>query len=449
MPRDPIHEPWSPQDSLDLYNVSLWGAGFFHVNDEGRLVVRPRRSEGPSIDLKELVEDLRRRGHDLPLLVRFSDILRERIQEISGCFRRACNEYEYNGGYRGVYPIKVNQQAQVVADLLACGKEHGLGLEVGSKPEMLAALAIHNEPDALIVCNGYKDAAYVETAILAQKLGRYPVLVIDRFRDLEIILHVARQHGIRPHLGVRAKLQARGAGRWAESGGSKSKFGLSTREIMKAVEMLDHEDMLDCLELLHFHIGSQVPSIRTIKDALQEGARIFAELHALGAAMTFFDVGGGLAVDYDGSNTNFHSSMNYSVKEYANDVVDAIGQECEKHNLPHPLIVSESGRALVAHHAALIFDVLDPGVRHDAQSVPEPVEDDHEVVHDLHETLNSIGIRNLLEPYHDAIQLRDGATQLFKHGYLDLQNRAKVEELFYACCSRINGLLGGLPRVPE
>ncbi len=445
---DPIHDRWSARDGLDLYNVPLWGAGFFDANAEGNLLVRPHRAKGPGVDLKELVEDLKDRGHQLPLLLRFTDILRGRVREITECFGKACTEYEYDGKYRGVYPIKVNQQAQVVADLLAVGREFGLGLEVGSKPEMLVALAVHDAPDALIICNGYKDRAYVETAMLAQKLGRHPVLVIDRFRDLEVILQVAREHGYRPQLGVRAKLQARGAGRWAESGGMKSKFGLSTSEIMRAVAMLQKEGMLDCLELLHFHIGSQVPAIRVIKDALKEAARIYVELRKLGAPMSFFDVGGGLAVDYDGSNTNFHSSMNYSVQEYANDVVDSIAQECEKHGLAGPTIVTESGRALVAHHAVLVFDVLDTGARR-VTRLPEKDEDDHEVVQQLRETYDSIKVRNLLEPYHDAISHRDSANQLFSLGYLDLRGRAKAEDLFYACCSRIDSSLKKLPRVPE
>jgi len=440
---------WAVKDSLDLYHVPLWSSGFFSVNETGNVVVTPRRERGSAIDLLELVEDMRTRGYELPLLLRFVDILHERAAEIAGCFTKAIEDQGYGGSYRGVYPIKVNQQSHVVAELLRCGREFHLGLEVGSKPEMLVALALLEDPEALLVCNGYKDEAYVETALLAQKLGRKPVLVIDRFREIEMIVRVAREHGIRPNLGVRAKLQTRGAGRWAETGGSRSKFGLSAREIVQAIDLLRQEEMLDCLQLLHFHIGSQVPSIRIVKDALREASRIFVELHALGAPMRYLDVGGGLAVDYDGSNTNFHSSMNYSVQEYANDVVAAISEACRARDVPEPHIVTECGRALVAHHALLVFDVL--GTSEVAVQEPPrpPVKKDHAVVHSLFEIWESISRRNLLEPYHDAIQRRDEAIQLFELGYLDLEGRARAEKLFFACCTKLQKLLREITRVPE
>ncbi|MHC4575992.1 MAG: biosynthetic arginine decarboxylase [Planctomycetota bacterium] len=440
---------WTTKDSLDLYNVELWSAKFYSINQEGNVVVRPRRDEGPAIDLRQLVEEMRARGYALPLLLRFVDILSERIGELADCFSRAIDEYGYDGAYRGVYPIKVNQQSQVVQQLLDYGRDHHLGLEVGSKPELLVALALLEDRDALLICNGYKDEAYVETALLAQKLGRRPILVIDRFLELEMMLRVARRHGIRPHLGIRAKLLAPGAGRWAESGGSRSKFGLSTSEIMQTIERLREAEMLDCLQLLHFHLGSQIPSIRTIKDALREASRILVELHKMGAPMRYFDVGGGLAVDYDGSNTNFHSSMNYSVQEYANDVVTAIAEACESRQVPEPDIVTEAGRALVAHHAVLVFDVLDTAEVAVHEDPGAPAEGDHAIVHALHETWSAIRRRNLLEPYHDAIEYREEASQLFDLGYLDLEGRAQAEKLFFACCTKLQRLLGELPRVPE
>ena len=450
-PLGPDHQllGWTIKDSLDHYNVPLWSAGFFGVNEAGHVVARPRREGQGEIDLKELVEDLRARGYELPLLVRFPDILQERVREIAGCFERAMQEYGYDGGYRPVYPIKVNQQRHVVEELLRCGGDCHLGLEVGSKPEMLVALALLEDPQALLVCNGYKDQAYVETALLAQKLGRLPILVVDRYRELEMILRVARQHGIRPHLGIRVKLQSRGAGRWAESGGTWSKFGLSSRETVLAVELLKKEGMLDCLQLVHFHIGSQIPSIRVIKDALQEGSRIFVELHSLGAPMKYIDVGGGLAVDYDGSNTNFHSSMNYSVQEYANDVVAAISAACDARGVPKPTIVTESGRAMVAHHAMLVFDILDTNEVIQTEEPQAPGENDHDVVHELYEIWRSISRRNLREPYHDAIQCRDEASQLFNLGYLDLAGRSRAEGLFFSCCSKLHRLMGEVQRVPE
>ncbi|MHC4938349.1 MAG: biosynthetic arginine decarboxylase [Planctomycetota bacterium] len=439
---------WSVKDSLDLYNVPLWSAGFFGANERGHVVATPKRTGGPEIDLKELVDDVRERGYELPLLIRFNDILRERVAELGECFQRAIGEYGYGGSYRGVYPIKVNQQAHIVEQLLDCGREFHLGLEVGSRPELLAALALADDPESLIVCNGYKDEAYIETALLAQKLGRRIILVVDRAHEIATIIRVVERSGIKPLLGIRAKLQTRGVGRWAESGGSLSKFGLSTREMMRAVNTLRDHDLLDSLQLLHFHMGSQVPSIRVFKEALREASRIFVELAKLGAPMRYLDTGGGLAVDYDGSNTNFHSSMNYSVQEYANDVVAAIQESCDKEGVPHPVIMSESGRALVAHHAVLVFDVLD---RHTVTpGDPEaPPADAPDVVRNLFETWQSIQRRNLLEPYHDAISLRDEAQQLFNLGFLDLEGRAQAERLFFTCCMRLARLLTHQPRVPE
>jgi len=440
---------WTTKDSRDLFNIPLWSAGFFDISDDGNVVVRPRRKHGGSIDLNALVEDLRARGYELPLLLRFSDILSERVEEMQRCFAKAMTEYEYKGHYRGVYPIKVNQQAHVVNQLLRCGRECHLGLEVGSKPEMLVALALLDDPEALLVCNGYKDEAYVETALLAQKLGRNPILVLDRFQELDTVLRMAREHGIRPRIGVRTKLYTRGSGHWAETGGSRSKFGLSSTEVVQAIGRLREEGMLDCLQLLHFHIGSQVPAIRIIKEALREASRVFVELHALGADMKYLDVGGGLAVDYDGSNTNFHSSMNYSVQEYANDVVAAISEACEARGVPEPAIVTEAGRALVAHHAVLVFDVLGTAEVAVEGEPARPGEKDHAVVRELYATWESISRRNLLEPFHDAVEYRDEANQLFALGYLDLSARARAEELFHACCTRLRRVTKDLPRVPE
>jgi len=447
--RTPRPESWSTEDSLELYNVAAWGDGFFSASDSGHLLARPRRDSGGTIDLKSLVEDLRRRGYELPLLLRFTDILNERIEELTACMARAISEYEYSGTQRYVYPIKVNQQAHIVEELLACGRPHHVGLEVGSRPELLVALALLDDPDALIVCNGYKDAEYIETALLSQKAGRTPFLVVDRFRELKPILDASKRLGIKPNLGIRAKLQARGAGKWAESGGAGSKFGLTTTEIMRAIELLKKSDQLDSLQLLHFHLGSQVPAIRVIKEALKEASRIYVEMHALGANMRYFDVGGGLGVDYDGSNTNFHSSMNYSVQEYANDVVSAIGEACEAREIPDPTILCESGRAMVAHSSVLVFNVLDVSDRRGEREPKAPTEKDHRVVHDLYETWSSITRRNLLEPYHDALQLRDEANQHFNLGYLDLAGRARAEQLFHSCCGRLQKLLEGESRIPE
>jgi arginine decarboxylase len=441
---------WTIRDSLELYLVQSWGAGFFTINDAGRVEVRPGgNGVSGGIDLLELVGDLERRGLRPPLLVRFSDILRSRVKGLCGAFESAIQEYGYRGRYRGVYPIKVNQQRQVVEEIIEDGAPHGVGLEAGSKPELLVALALLETPGALIICNGYKDRAYIETALLAQRLGRNPIIVIDRFREIDVLIKTSRELGIRPRIGVRARLTTRGAGKWVESTGDRSKFGLSAVEIVEAVERLRSEDMLDCLELLHFHIGSQITAIRAHKDALREASRIYVELHKLGARPSVVDVGGGLGVDYDGSQTNFHSSMNYSVQEYANDVVAFIQEACDASKVQHPDIVTEAGRAMVAHHSVLIFDVL--GVNEMVTGrPPEPVhEDEPKVLRDLSEVWSGISRKNVQEAYHDALQLKEEASTLFSLGYLDLRARARVERMFWDCCEKILRIVRELPYVPE
>jgi arginine decarboxylase len=440
---------WTIRDSLELYLVQTWGAGFFTINEAGRVEVRPGGNGGSGIDLLDLVGDLERRGLRPPLLVRFSDILASRVKGLCAAFESAIHEYGYGGRYRGVYPIKVNQQRQVVEEIIEEGAPHGVGLEAGSKPELLVALALLETPGALIICNGYKDRAYIETALLAQRLGRNTIIVIDRFREIDLLIKTSRELGIRPRIGVRARLTTKGAGKWVESTGDRSKFGLSAVEIVEAVERLRSEDMLDCLELLHFHIGSQITAIRAHKDALREASRIYVELHKLGARPSVIDVGGGLGVDYDGSQTNFHSSMNYSVQEYANDVVAFIQEACDASKVPHPDVVTEAGRAMVAHHSVLIFDVL--GVNEMVMGrPPEPVhEDDPKVLRDLSEVWSGISRKNVQEAYHDALQLKEEASTLFSLGYLDLRARARVERMFWDCCEKILRIVRELPYVPE
>ncbi len=440
---------WTVRDSLELYGVSNWGDGFFGVNQEGHVEVRPLREDGPAIDLPELVQDLRRRGLRTPMLVRFSDVLSTRVRGLCEAFATAMREYGYRGAYRGVYPIKVNQQRHVVEEIVEHGARQRVGLEAGSKPELLVALALLDTPDAVIICNGYKDRAYVELALLAQKLGRHPVVVIDRFHELDLVIKTARELGIRPHLGVRARLSTRGAGKWVESTGDRSKFGLSALEIVNAVERLRSEDMLDCLELLHFHIGSQITAIRAHKDALAEASRVFVGLHQLGARPHLIDVGGGLGVDYDGSNTNFHSSMNYSLQEYANDVVAYVQDACDEAAVPHPDIVTEAGRAMVSHHSVLVFDVLGVNEVRSGAAPPEVVEGDPKVIHELAEIWENVSRKNVQESYHDLLQLKEEAGTLFSLGYLDLPTRARVERLFWACCEKVYRVVRELPHVPE
>jgi arginine decarboxylase len=440
---------WTVRDSLELYNVAAWGAGFFTVNDGGRVEVRPRGPEGPGIDLLDLIVDIKRRGQRTPLLVRFSDILASSVQGLGAAFSQAINEYGYNGGFRGVYPIKVNQQRHVVEEIVQYGAADHVGLEAGSKPELLIALALLDTPGALIVCNGYKDRAYIETALLAQRLGRSPVIVVDRFREVDLIIKTSQDLGIRPHIGVRARLSTKGAGKWIESTGDRSKFGLTAVEIVEAVDRLRAEGMLDCLDLLHFHIGSQITAIRAHKDALREASRVFVGLYEMGAGPRIFDVGGGLGVDYDGSQTNFHSSMNYSMQEYANDVVASIQEACDSRGIPHPDIVTESGRAMAAHHSVLVFDVL--GVQQMISGKPpDPVaEDDPKVIRDLAEIWTTVSQKNVQEAYHDSLQIKEEASSLFSLGYLDLRARARVERLFWDCCEKILRILRELPYVPD
>ena len=440
---------WTVRDSLELYNIPNWGRGFFSVNERGHVEVRPRGPERPGIDLLSLVQDLSGRGVRTPMLVRFSDILASRVHGLAAAFRSSIGESQYQGRFRGVYPIKVNQQRRVVEEMVRFGADDSIGLEAGSKPELLIALALLDTPGALIVCNGYKDRAYVETALLAQRLGRTPIIVIDRFHELDLVIKTASELGIRPHIGVRARLSTKGAGKWIESTGDRSKFGLTAVEIVDAVDYLRAEGMLDCLELLHFHIGSQITAIRAHKDALREAGRIFVGLHEMGAKPRFIDVGGGLGVDYDGSQTNFHSSMNYSVQEYANDVVASIQEACDSKGIPHPDVVTEAGRAMVAHHSVLIFDVL--GV-HEMLSgkPPEPVQDgDHKVIRDLAEIYAGITQKNVQEAYHDSLQLKEEAATLFSLGYLDLRARARVERLFWDCCEKILRITRELSYVPD
>ncbi|MGD9765906.1 MAG: biosynthetic arginine decarboxylase [Candidatus Binatia bacterium] len=439
---------WTIRDCMELYNVPAWGAGLFSVNPQGHVEVQPR-ADGPRIDLLDLVKDLQQRGLRTPLLIRFSDILAARVQGLCAAFNRAIGEYGYRGSYRGVYPIKVNQQRHVVEEIVEYGAGNGIGLEAGSKPELLIAMALCETPGALIVCNGYKDKKYIETALLGQRLGRTPIIVVDRFHEVELIIRVSQELGIRPHIGVRARLGTKGAGKWVESTGDRSKFGLTAAEIVEAVDLLQREGMLDCLELLHFHIGSQITAIRAHKDALREASRIFVGLYEMGARPRYIDVGGGLGVDYDGSSTNFHSSMNYSVQEYANDVVASIQEACDDRGVPHPDIVTESGRAMVAHHSVLIFDVL--GV-HEMLSgrPPEAVRpDDPKVIRDLAEVYAGISQKNVQEAYHDSLQLKEEATTLFSLGFLDLRARARVERLFWDCCEKILRITRELPYVPD
>jgi arginine decarboxylase len=442
---------WSVSDAAELYEIESWGKGYFSVGPDGHLIVHPTKEPHRAIDLKELVDRLQLRGLDLPILIRFADILKHRLGEIHNAFATAILEHQYQGRYACVYPIKVNQQRQVVEEVLQFGRPYGFGLEAGSKPELLAVVAMADN-DTPIICNGFKDAEFIETAMLAHKIGRWVIPVVEKYSELDLILHYAEQVGVRPRIGVRVKLAARGAGRWQASGGFRSKFGLTVAEVLQVLDELKSRGMEDCFELLHFHLGSQITNIRFIKSALTEAARMYAELARRGAGLRYLDVGGGLGVDYDGSQTNFESSANYTLQEYANDVVYHIQSVCEDAGIPHPDIISESGRAIVAYHSVLVFDVLGVTGKGDANGngvLPSLPDDVEQPIIDLHETYQRITVRNVQESYHDAQQAFEMATNLFSGGYLPLDQRALAENLFWAICRKIQRLTRDMEFVPE
>ena len=430
---------WTIEESEKLYRIQGWGEPYFSINAAGHVTVSPKGDRGGSLDLCELVESLKQRNLALPLLIRFSDILEDRIERLNSCFARAIARYNYKNVYRGVFPVKCNQHRQLIQDLVRFGQPHHFGLEAGSKPELMIALATLKTPGALLICNGYKDRDYIETAILAQRLGQTSVIVLEQIEEVELAIAASIALGIKPILGVRAKLTTKGVGRWGGSTGDRAKFGLTIPEIIRAVGELEKAGMLDCLQLLHFHIGSQISSISVIKEAIREASHIYVELAKLGANMNYLDVGGGLGVDYDGSKTNFHASKNYNMQNYANDVVAGVKDACDERKIQVPIIISESGRAIASHQSVLVFDVL--GTSDVPREVPEPIDENaHQIPRNLYEIYQSISPENYQEVYHDAIQFKEEAVSLFNLGYLGIAERAKTEQLYWACCNKIQGI---------
>lgn len=444
---------WSIEDSLDLYQIPAWGKGYFSINAAGHIVVRPDTTAEREIDLHEVVQGLTERDLRTPVVVRFSDILAHRLKRLHDAFAQAIAENEYRNRYAAVFPIKVNQQRLVVEEVYRYGKPWGFGLEVGSKPELLAVMAMtEDSPDRLIVCNGFKDSSYIEAVTLATKLGRTIIPVVENFSELALILQHAERHGVRPRIGVRVKLASEGSGRWRESAGDRSKFGLFVTEILELLRVLREKDMLDCLQLVHCHPGSQLQDIRRVKEAINELAHVYVELVQLGAGLKYIDVGGGLGVDYDGSGTNFSSSMNYTLVEYANDVVYRIASVCNERGVAHPMIVSESGRAIAAHHSVLIFNVLGRSAL-DGFEVPKedvsPPKKAPQPVRDLADAFRSVAPRRLVECFHDAVTARDEALQMFKLGLLSLADRALAERLYWATCTKVRDAARRLDEIPE
>ncbi len=440
---------WSVMDSKELYLIDNWGKGFFDVNEKGNVIVRPEKNSDKFLDIREFVKDLELRGISTPILIRFTDILRKRIEEINDAFKKAIKEYDFKGDFIGVYPIKVNQNRQVVEDIVEFGEKYDYGLEAGSKPELLITLSLIDDEKRPIICNGYKDREFIELALWGVKLGKQVIVVVEKPSELDLILEISKKIGVKPLIGIRVKLSAKGRGKWEASGGDKSKFGLFPSQILDAVYKVKEKNLLDSLVLLHFHLGSQITSIQSIKEALRESTRIFSELYDLGVKFKYFDVGGGLAVDYDGSKTNFSSSSNYTLSEYASDVVSSLSEICEEKNIPYPTILSESGRALVAYHSVIIVNVLGVSQFSNAAEEIKVEKEANDMVMAMKEVYDKISLKNIQESYHDALQIRDETLTMFNVGVISLKERALVEKLFWKACDKIFKISKNLDYVPD
>ena len=440
---------WRIEDSEELYNIKGWGVNYFGINEKGHAYVSPRKND-VRVDLKEIVDELNSRDITAPVLLRFPDILDNRIEKTSDCFNQAAKEYDYKAEHFIIYPIKVNQMRPVVEEIISHGKKYNLGLEAGSKPELHAVLATNMDSDSLIICNGHKDQNFIELALLGQKMGKRVFLVVEKLPELITFARTAEKLGVRPNLGIRIKLAASCTGKWKESGGDASKFGLNSSELLDALRMLDEMGMHDCLKLIHFHIGSQITKIRRISTALREAAQFYVQLHAMGFNIEFVDCGGGLGVDYDGTrSSNSESSVNYSIQEYVNDCVYTFVDAANKNNIPHPNLITEGGRSLTAHHSVLIVDVMESVSMPHMSEDFHPTEQDHQLVHDLTEIWDKLSPRSMLEDWHDAQDIRDEALDLFRHGIIDLKTRAQIESLYWSITREISELAHHQKHVPD
>lgn len=440
---------WRIEDSAELYNIEGWGRNYFSINEKGHVVVTPR--EGcASVDIKDVLDELQVRDISSPVLLRFPDILDNRIEKISNCFKQASEAYDYKAQNFMIYPIKVNQMRQVVEEIVTYGKKFNIGLEAGSKPELHAVLATNIADNALVICNGYKDESYIELALLAQKMGRRIYLVVEKLNELRLISDVAKRLKVRPNVGIRIKLSSSGSGKWEESGGDQSKFGLNSSELLEAIDFMQRREMMDCLKLIHFHIGSQITKIRRIKNALREAMQFYVQLSKAGFDIDFVDIGGGLGVDYDGTRSSAsESSMNYSIQEYANDAVSALVDVCVKNDLKHPNIITESGRSLTAHHSILIFEVLETTQLPVWRDAEELSPDAHELARELYDIWDRLDQPGMFESWHDALQIREEALDLFSLGLLDLRTRAQIEKLFWSIAREVGELAGSMKHAPE
>ena len=440
---------WTIEDSRELYNINGWGVSYFGVNDKGNVYVTPCKDK-TQIDLREVMDELALRDVTSPVLLRFPDILDNRIEKTASCFDLAKKEYGYKGENFIIYPIKVNQIQPVVEEIISHGRKFNLGLEAGSKPELHAVLAVQCQSDSLIICNGYKDQAYIELALLAQKMGKRIFIVVEKLNELETIASVAKKLNVKPNLGIRIKLASSGSGKWEESGGDASKFGLTSAELLQALDIMEKKGWHDCLKLIHFHIGSQITKIRRIQTALREASQFYINLHKMGYKVEFVDCGGGLGVDYDGTrSSNSESSVNYSIQEYVNDCIYTFVEAADKNELPHPNIITESGRSLTAHHSVLVIDVLETASLPEMPEEFEAKPNDHKLVKDLYDIWDNLSARSMLEDWHDAEQIREEALELFSHGIVDLKTRAEIERMYWSVAHEINVLAKNIKHVPE
>lgn len=440
---------WGASDSLKLYNIENWGDQYFSINPSGNMTVHPRRGEGPGIDLMAVIEEIKSQNVEFPVLIRFQDIIRHRVVSLNEAFKKSIAEFGYKGRYKGVYPVKVNQMREVVEEIVDAGRPYDYGLEAGSKAELAIVSAANLSPDSLIICNGYKDHGFIKMAMMGRKLGKNVIVVVEKLTELFQVIQTARELGVEPYIGIRCKLYSKGSGKWESSGGESAKFGLTTPELIHAIQVLRKEGLEHCFKLLHFHIGSQITNIRTIKDAVKEGTRIYAKLRKMGINVEYLDVGGGLGVDYDGSRTSFDSSINYSMGEYVSDVVYSIQEVCQAEEVPEPNIVSESGRAIVAHHSVLAVNVFGNIEVGSTPFVMDESPEEDDVVKEMRYLMQNLSTKNLLEHFHDAVSRKEEALSMFKLGFLSLEDKAKVEYLFWQICKNIYKNSKGIKYVPE